>query len=195
MKTDVITIDSNLHGRCEALEEAERFAAYNGLTGKNATHLRLLTEETISMVHGILDDFRGDFWIECDNKRDGKLCRIYVAARTSVSELQEEELMEISSTGKNEEAKGILGTIREVFRWIVQRTETNPQNAVQPDDVWSLQQYRSGLQGAKDEAGRQAWDELEKSIVANLSDEIRIGITDERATVIIERFFSTVSSG
>ena len=88
MKTDVIRIGSDLSGRREALDEAERFAAYHHLTGRNATHLRLLTEETISMVHGILKGFEGDFWIESEKVSHGRRCRIYVAADTSVSEAQ-----------------------------------------------------------------------------------------------------------
>ena len=55
MKTDVITVYSDLRGREEAMDTAERFAAYNSIKGKDAMHLRLLTEEIICMVHGILD--------------------------------------------------------------------------------------------------------------------------------------------
>jgi len=205
MKTDSIKIRSDLTGREEALAEAERFVAYCGITGKYAMHLRLLTEETISMVHGILSNFEGDFWIESEKCSGGRYCRICVAADIAVSESQEAELMQMSSSGKNEEAKGFLGVIREIFRWSVQRTSENPQNigtaadimynmgidaAMGKDAFWSLQQYRASLkQHVQEEQGRQAWDELEKSIVANLSDEIKIGITEERATVIIERFF------
>lgn len=206
MKTDVIRICSDLRGRQEAIEETERFAAYNHITGKQAMHMRLLTEETVSMVHGILSGFEGDFWIESEKRKSGRLCRICVAANASVSESQETELMRISSSGKNEEAKGFLGAIREIFRWSVQSTEENRKNtgstavdvmyrmgtpaAAEEEAFWSLQQYRASLeQHTQEEESRQAWDELEKSIVANLSDEIRIGITNERATVIIERFF------
>lgn len=210
MRTDVIKIGSNLEGRREAIEEAERFAAYTRLSGKYAMHLRLLTEETISMVHGILSSFEGDFWIESQKLVSGIRCRIYVAANTSVNEAQEDELMQMSSSGRNEEAKGILGMIREIFRWSVQSIRNDAGNdgnstaidlmygmgvsgdlTDSVDFLWSLQQYRENLE--KQPSGtdsRTAFDDLEKSIVANLSDEIKIGITDERATVIIERFFS-----
>lgn len=208
MKTDVIRLGSDLSGRREAIEEAERFAEYHHITGKNATHLRLLTEETISMVHGILRGFEGDFWIESEKRKNGRLCRICVAADTSVSESQEDEFLQMASSGKNEEAKGFLGMIREIFRWSVQRSDENvhpgsttaidvmygmgmpAEKADDGESFWSMQRYRSNLQEkAQETAGQAAWDEMEKSIVANLSDEIRIGITDERATVTVERFF------
>ncbi len=54
MKTDVITIRSDLDGSDLALMTAEKFSEYHDITGKDAMHLRLLTEETVSMVHGIL---------------------------------------------------------------------------------------------------------------------------------------------
>ena len=62
-KTDMITIRGDLSGSDEAMEAAEKFAAYYGITGRDALHLRLLTEEVISMIHGILDDVR---WSPCD---------------------------------------------------------------------------------------------------------------------------------
>ena len=59
MKTDVITIYSDLNGRDKALQETEKFTEYYHITGKNAMHLRLLTEETFCMIHGIMEEFSG----------------------------------------------------------------------------------------------------------------------------------------
>ena len=58
MKTDIITIYSDLKGREEAIDAAERFIAYNGIEGKAAMHIRLLTEEAVGMAHGIMDGFK-----------------------------------------------------------------------------------------------------------------------------------------
>lgn len=55
MKSDVIRIQSDLTGRKEAMQAAESFIRYNGFEGKNAMHIRLLTEELVSMIHGIMD--------------------------------------------------------------------------------------------------------------------------------------------
>ena len=53
MKTDIITVTDDLEGMDAAIEAEEKFAAYYGITGRDALHLRLLTEEMISMIHGI----------------------------------------------------------------------------------------------------------------------------------------------
>lgn len=42
MKSDIIQIISNGENMDTALNEVEKVAAYKGLTGKNALHLRLL---------------------------------------------------------------------------------------------------------------------------------------------------------
>ena len=205
MKTDVISIYSDLRGRAEAMHEAERFAAYNGLTGKPAKQIRLLTEETISMVDGIVSAFRGDFWLESKKTKDGLRCRICLSANVEVSDGQEDALLGVSTSGKNEDAKGILGKIRQVFRWTIQQNTFDPAVESSPLDVWyemgtnhdpmmhgsadywSLQQYRRSVQAKQESA--EAWDELEKSIIANLADEVKVGIRSERAQVIIEKCF------
>ena len=66
MKTDVITIYSDLNGRDKALQETEKFTEYYHITGKNAMHLRLLTEETFCMIHGIMEEFSGRLWLESE---------------------------------------------------------------------------------------------------------------------------------
>ncbi len=204
MKTDEITIFSNMEGKREALEEAERFASYNGLTGKNANQLRLLTEETVNMVQGIVHDFRGNFWLESEKSGQGVLCRICVSADVAVTAEQEDELLSVSSSGKNESAKGITGIIRQMFRRCMQQSETavrsgamdmigsmnNPQNAMLFNEMsfWSLQEYRRKLNETAKQSDEER-DDLEKSIIANLADEVRVGIYSGCAEVIIEKVF------
>ena len=201
MKTNVISITSDLAGRAEAMQEAERFSVYNGLTGKNAMHIRLLTEETISMVNGIVKDFEGDLWMESEPTPSGLLCRICVAANVSVSEGQEEQLLDIATSGKNTEAVGILGKIRQLFRWSLQQTDTTSSlqantlsswyaMGVQDASYWSLRQYTQQLQQKQPEG--EEWDELEKSIIAKLADEVRVGIRAERAEVVIEKYIHNI---
>ncbi len=211
MKTDVITIYSDMKGTDQAMKQSELFAAYNGLTGRNAMHLRLLTEETISMVHGILSDFSGDFWIESKKTDKGLLCRICVQANKSVDDIQEDRLLSVSSSGRNEEARGIMGKIRQILRWSVQSSGTPETDeewersymwyamGTSTSDMmndydygmanyWSLQQYRDALEMKEDKG--EAHDELEKSIVAKIADEVKVGISSGKAEVIIEKLFA-----
>ena len=200
MKTNVIRIKSDLTGKAEAMQEAERFAVYNGLTGKDAMHIRLLMEETVSLVDGIVKGFSGSFWLESAPTGTGILCRICVAANVTVNDGQEEQLLGIATSGKNEDATGLLGKIRQIFRWTLQQTDAEAEvisGAVSPwysmgmqrdfseQDYWSLQQYS---QQVRNQNESEAQDELEKSIIAKLADEVKVGIRSERAQVVIEKF-------
>ena len=60
----------------------------------------------------------------------------------------------------------------------------NPSAAV--NYYWSLSHYRSNVED-NSKAGEER-DELEKSIIAKLSDEVKVGIRSENAEVIIEKY-------
>ena len=208
MKTDIITIRADLSGSEDAMEAAEKFAAYYGITGRDALHLRLLTEETISLIHGILDDFSGSFWIESEKSKKGLLCRICLSAEKQVNKEQESHILSVASSGKNESAKGILGKIREILRRSLQ-TETQEDDdylqnmtdvlangqttgagyAVQNEAFWSLQTYRSRISEKKADS-EEEWDELEKSIIAKLADEVKVWLDADATTVVIEKLIA-----
>ena len=96
-----------------ALEQAEKVAAYKGLKMKDALHLRLLTEEMMGLMRSITGEREGIFWIEDE---DGEY-RLHLQVRTLLNSEEREQLLAVSSSGKNESAKGIMGRIRDFFDW------------------------------------------------------------------------------
>lgn len=208
MKTDVITVYSDLRGREEAMDTAERFAAYNGIKGREAMHLRLLTEETICMIHGILEDFRADFWLETKQTKKGTLCMICLSADKQANRVQEKHILSVSTSGRNENAKGIAGRIREVIRHSLQTSSSEEESFLTSindaclgigtgsssypapsADYWSLRLYRQNLSAKKD-AKVEEWDELEKSIISKLADEVKVWLENDRTEVVIEKYFN-----
>ena len=206
MKTDILALRSDLKGKDAAMETAEKFALYHGLTGRSAMHLRLLTEETISMMNGILDDFSGDLWLESEKTRKGLLCRICLSAKKSANEKQEDNLLSVATSGKNESARGIMGKIREILRWSLQESDINDiqsnpwftlgtANCAVPANVdtylkcWSLSQYRENVSSGGQEK-KEEWDELEKSIIANIADEVKVWLNKDDTEIVIEKLFA-----
>ena len=208
MKTDVITIHGDLTGSQEALSTAEKFAAYNGIKGKDALHLRLLTEEAFSMINGILDDFCGEIWLESKNTAKGTLCLICVSVDKQANKVQEEQILSVSTSGKNENSKGIIGKIREVIRHSIQPVSAEDEqflnsisdafqtvgnatsNYPMPGvDYWSLQLYRQKI-AEKKTVKTEEWDELERSIISNLADEVKVWLRSERTDIVIEKYFN-----
>ena len=208
MKTDVITVYSDLRGRDEAMDTAERFAAYNSIKGKDAMHLRLLTEETICMVHGILDNFRAEFWLESEQTKHGLLCKICLSADKQANRVQEKHILSVSTSGRNENARGIGGRIRELLRHSLQAESAEDEQflssvndvflgagtgsapiAAVSANCWSLSAYKQNLSEDK-ESKSEEWDELEKSIISKLADEVKVWLENDRTQVVIERYFN-----
>ena len=208
MKTDVIKIYSDLQGSCDAMEAAEKFAVYNNLSGKEAMHLRLLTEETVSMIHGILDDFCGLFWLESERTNKGLLCRICFSADKQINKKQEKHILSVSTSGKNENVKGVMGRIRELFRRSLQAEDaddelylTSMADAMTSMGMmrsgapassaafWSLQAYRQDVYTEKEKKSEE-WDELEKSIIVKLADEVKVWLKTDVTEIVIEKLFT-----
>lgn len=208
MKTDVIKVYSDLNGSSDAMETAEKFAVYNNLKDKDAMYLRLLTEELISMIHGILDEFCGKFWLESERTKKGLLCRICFSADKHINRKQEEHILSVSTSGKNENVKGVMGRIRELFRRGMQAEDAEEElyyasmadammsmgmmrNGASASSAafWSLQAYRQDIYTER-ESKTEEWDELEKSIIAKLADDVRVWLKTDVTEIVIEKTFS-----
>lgn len=209
MQTDIIKISSDGQGMAQALEEADRFAAYARLDHKSALHVRLLTEEALGMVRGIVGHFQAHFWLETARKHGERVCRICLKADADVDFDRRQELISVSTSGRNSAAVGIMGKIRELVEIGIQGyDEASRYQAKQgfgmadyasmgmldPGVVtdafyWSLDTYREQVSelGQDSEQAEEAWDELEKSVVAKLATEVRVGIRDGQVELIIEK--------
>ena len=111
MKTKVFTLTKEKTELESILAEMEKAAVYCDLDKKEAIRLRLLSEELIGMVPELLDFCSAKFWAESI----GKEFELYVSAELNdMFSADREKLLEISKSGKNAAAKGIMGKIRSV---------------------------------------------------------------------------------
>ena len=181
MKSDVLVISSEGNGMEEVLAQVDAVAAYKELSGKNAMYLRLLAEETMALMRAITGDVKGAFWIE---DQDGAF-EMHLKVETMTDEKKRDQLLAASTSGKNEATRGFMGKVRAFF----QRPSDLPAfstgfvGAGAPlsyrNYVWSMEDYRSQLQmyRAQNREGAQAaWDELEKSVVAHVADDVKVSI-------------------
>ena len=53
--------------------------------------------------------------------------------------------------------------------------------------LWSLEQYRNSV---KKEEQAEAWDELEKSVIASVADDVIVGVKGKRADIIVVKKFA-----
>ena len=199
MKSDVIHVTNNGVGVKDARVQAERVSAFLGLGKKDALHLSLLTEEMMGMMLALTGQTEADFWIESDNN----IVSLHLKAVTAMNAEMRKNLLAASSTGKNVAVKGIMGKIKDIFQRLVEPADdsTLPTAAFaqgsssQPNSfaslgicLWSLSQYKASLN--RGVGVNKDWDELEKSIVSKLADEVQIGIIDEMVEMIIFKSFN-----
>ena len=199
MKSNVCKIENGTKDLDAILKESERVAAYIGLTHKQTLQLRLLCEEIDGMLPNIIDDFEGDFWIEYE---DG-VCKINVSIKIpEFNAAKKEELISIAKSKKNAAAVGIVGKIRNAIENFflnedaMMALSTSPMlfppatgynEGVDFAYIWSLEQYKNSV---KPQEQSEAWDELEKSVIASAADDVIVGVKGKRTDIIIVKKFA-----
>ncbi len=210
MQTDRIRVTSGGGGARQAMDETVKFSQYVGLDAKAALWLRLLTEETLGMVEAITEDFAADYWIE---SVEGNTWVIHLTATTIMNIVKKQELIDASTNKKNAAAKGFMGKIRQVIENSLYSIDevgslkseydgtplmfgemgmcaTESSSSLSTASYyWSLERYRHTVEEEEDtnKAAKAAWDELEKSIVANIADEVMVGVKGDTVELTITK--------
>ena len=203
MVSEKFMVNSNAGRIAAATYVGEEFARKNSLAKHDAMRLQLLTEETLGMVWEMVDEFYGQIWFDGDSDR----FEIHLEATASMDDDKKHDLMSVSRSGKNVAVKGFMGKLGELisntlysFGRVVDEygSETMQYGIITPPGietpavydmtpVWTLQTYRANLEQkhVDNEAADAAWDELEKSIVANLADDVVVGVKGDCIELVI----------
>lgn len=191
MVSDIITISSNGENMETALTETVKVATYNELSPKDTLHLRLLAEEMMGMMRSITQETTGKFWIEAN---DG-LYRLHLLVEARVDEDMRRRLLAASSSGKNEASRSLMGKLREFFfrgsdeKIAAYNNELLAEGKApnMTDWEWSLTLYQDNLAALREKKpdAAEAWDELEKSVVRSVADDIKISIRGWDTEMII----------
>ncbi len=193
----MVTNKCELTGREEELEEVlqevELAAVYNKLPHKPAIQLRLLAEEMMGIERGILGFVRGEFYMEND-KNEYKL---HLNAQLNLNSSEREAFVNVSTSKSNEVYKGFKGKILKVIDTMTGSDdggnvstgymENQVITGFQSNglDLWQLTRYE---ENNKD--NQEIWDELEKSVVACLADEILIGFREGKLKMTVVKKFA-----
>ena len=206
MASKKIMVRNDGYGMEEVLSLAEEMAAKYMLNEKKAMHLRLLSEEMMAMLRSVVGNVVAEYWIE-ETDDIISLLEIHLSADTRMYKQHMRELISVSSSGENYANKGILGKIRMLFTaaftpenayvdeiasqmYGVSQMDVNGAMIGNASMYWSLNQYRNGVKEdlantAQPAGAKEAWDELEKSVIANLADEVKVGIRGKHVDLIV----------
>ena len=199
MKSNVCKIENGTKDLAAILKESERVAEYNGLTHKQSLQLRLICEEIDGMLPNIIDDFNGELWIEIENG----VCKVNVSLTfKEFTAEKKKELVGVATNKKNAAATGIVGKIRSAienvlldgdnFRSFEIASEsygfsTEYYDRMDYSHLWTLDRYRSSVSKEKQS---EAWDELEKSVIASVADDVIVGVKGREADIIVVKKFA-----
>jgi hypothetical protein len=205
MRSNVCKIENGTKDLDAILKESEKVAVYNELTHKQMLQLRLICEEIDGMLPNIIADFDGDFWIDFE---DG-VCKVNVSIKfDEFTAEKKESLVAIAKNKKNSAASGIVGKIRSALEDVFLLDDPYGGGNMSPESrhfiteyygsmeyyssagyacFWSLDQYRSTV---KKEEKKAAWDELERSVLASVADDVIVGVKGKRADIIVVKKFN-----
>lgn len=200
MKSDVCKLTKDVSGLEALLTETEKAASYSGLDKKSSGRLRLLAEELVGMLPELLEFSNGEFWVESD----GKKFELHTALLPdeAMTADKRDKILSVSTSGKNAAAKGIMNKIKRAAEFMLLDYQDAMQSGLMMyDDVfgfpdnqaldmayanfWSLDQFRKKNEAEKDEV----WDELERSIIANIADDVVVGVQGSKVEIIVKKQF------
>lgn len=195
MKSDVCKICQDKSSLECILNETEKAGKYSSLDKKQLLRLRLLAEELNGMLGELLEFTDGEFWVESE----GKSFELHVSLvpNERLNADMREKLLAVSTSGKNAAASGIMAKIKLAAQFMLidyaHNTEiTAPfytygleDNSAFQAVAWSLAVYRIKAGSERDEK----WDELEKSIIANIADDVIVGLKGRHVDITVKKHF------
>ena len=198
MKSNICKINNGVSDLGDILNETAKVAVYNELDQKQSLQLRLICEEIDGMLPNIIDEFEGDFWIEYEEG----VCKVNISIKIPEFNIhKKEELVGIAKSKRNAAAIGIVGKIRNAIEnfWL----NEDAMNAINVSSsmfqfstglsggadyacFWSLENYRVNI---RKEEESEAWDELEKSVLASVADDVIVKVKGNCADIVIIKKF------
>ena len=141
------------------------FAQRQRLAPKNARQLELIAEETTLLMHDLIGDTTSRIWIE----GSGLSYRTHLSFNAEIGSDEYKKLMALSTSGKNDAAGGVAGLIFEAMLLGLNTFKTEKKD----------REYKIHKENL-------THDEISQSILASLSDEIKVGVTKNHVELTVE---------
>ncbi|MDC7292294.1 hypothetical protein NXH67_02025 [Butyrivibrio sp. DSM 10294] len=160
----------------EVYQTMDKFIADSFIKKRDALRLRLLTEEVLRLAKSILVEEAVILWLEGNSR----VAYINLTADNDLDANQRAKLISISSASEGSKV-GFFDKLLSMFI-------ANPPT----EKRWSLKDYQEELlqKRADDKYSQEAWEDLERSLVANLADDIEISIKFDKIHMKVTKDFS-----
>ena len=192
MESSIITITQSEDNLNKILSETQKVSETAGLSNKQSLKTRLIAEEFVGMLKELSTDFDGEFWIEREDLAFSFVAQIHINEAMDMQ--TKRRFINVSSDKKNAAAKGIMGKIRDVVENLLYPENAmysasfisyQLETAVLLNDQWTLQRYKDAERN-----NAEPWDELEKSIIANIADDVIVSVKGSNVEIVILKDFN-----
>lgn len=192
MESSIITITQSEDNLNKILFETQKVSETAGLSNKQSLKTRLIAEEFVGMLKELSTDFDGEFWIEREDLAFSFVAQIHINEAMDMQ--TKRRFINVSSDKKNAAAKGIMGKIRDVVENLLYPENAmysasfisyQLETAVLLNDQWTLQRYKDAERN-----NAEPWDELEKSIIANIADDVIVSVKGSNVEIVILKDFN-----
>ena len=201
MKTKKIFVNSQELGMKDALAMTEGLGMEQELEVKQLRRLILLAEELFGMLRSISGVLEADYWVEYE----GKSFEIHLKSNVELNDDLRKAFLAVSSSGENSAAKGFMGRLKVLIAeaLFANGDQSSPMllsglsmglmSMASPTAggrsmsyMWSLRKFEDE---SKKDTENETWDELEKSIVANIADDVSVKIVGTSVEIIVSKAF------
>ena len=180
-----------------ALQATEKECGESGLSQKSNLRLRLLAEELMGMIQNLSGYIDALYWVD----RQGNTFTLHLKAEVIMNKEVRELLLSTATSGKNSAAKGFMGKLREMIASVMIPSAQGPsvlsglslgmmsagspvgENAGMSSYIWSLNNYKEKIEESEEA------EDLERSIVASLADEVLVSIVGSKVQIDIIKAF------
>lgn len=192
MESSIITITQSEDNLNKILFETQKVSEMAGLSNKQSLKTRLIAEEFVGMLKELSTDFDGEFWIKREDLAFSFVAQIHINEAMDMQ--TKRRFINVSSDKKNAAAKGIMGKIRDVVENLLYPENAmysasfisyQLETAVLLNDQWTLQRYKDAERN-----NAEPWDELEKSIIANIADDVIVSVKGSNVEIVILKDFN-----
>ncbi len=197
MTTARLWVSNAVRRNSDAAEILTEFADENGITGRDYLHLSLLAEETLGMASQILHVYDGELLIEKTaagyeiileadvHENDGGKAAPAASPEGFMAKIAGMLNCSYMFENLSDMPEDLAGMLPDYMSYGIREGKEAHAWAGR----WYLSVYRQNLQKRKGEnpAAEPALNELEKSIVAHLADEVTVGIHGHRIRLVISK--------
>lgn len=160
-----------------------------GLSPKDKSCLRLLTEEMFSITQTLLSNVETGFEIRIS----GKSYALCLQAKAEVDREKKEKFVGLSSKKENIAHKGMKGRILGVLEDFIYAADAGSAYTYgTPGEMhgyaaaWAMSSY---VDLAPKEEQAKDWDEMEKSIIVSFADDVLIGARHNLVEMTVKKTF------